>query len=233
MRMINNLTSSWTNAVVLAIANSVQSFLNFLPNILGALIIFTLGWIVAGIIKGLVLRVLTILQIEPFAEKMGLSRALQKAGATIGPSELLGEIVKWAIVLVFLNPAVEVLGLSQVTQVLNRVLLYIPNVIVAVLILMFGVIFADLTGQFVKGTASALGASTANALEVITRYAIIVFVILAALSQLGIAQQLIATLFTGLVAMLAIAGGLAFGLGGKDLAAEILTSLKESLEKER
>lgn len=230
--MTSNFVNSWTNAVILAVANSIQSLLDFLPNIFGAIIIFALGWIIAGIIKNLVLRALDVLQVEPFAEKVGLSKALEKVGTTVTPSELFSEIIKWAIVLVFLNPAVEVLGLSQVTQVLSRVLLYIPNVIVAVLILMFGIIFADLTSQFVKGTAAALGAGTANALEVITRYAIVIFVVLAALSQLGIAQQLIATLFTGFVAMLAIAGGLAFGLGGKEIAAEVLRDLKDSLERE-
>lgn len=230
--MQSNFVNTWTNAVIVAVANSIQSLLNFLPNIFGAIIIFALGWMIAGMVKGLVLRALEVLQVEPFAEKVGLSQALAKVGASITPSELFGEIIKWAIVLVFLNPTVEVLGLSQVTQVLSQVLLYIPNVIVAVFILMFGVIFADLTGQFIKGTAAALGAGTANALEVITRYAIMVFVVLAALSQLGIARQLIATLFTGFVAMLAISGGLAFGLGGKEIAAEILRDLKDSLERE-
>lgn len=229
--MQGNFLSTWTDAVLVAVARSLQSFLDFLPNIFGSIIIFALGWLIAGIVKNLVLKLLDVLQVEPFAEKVGLSKAMAKVGATITPSELFGEIIKWAIVLVFLNPAVEVLGLSQVTQVLNQILLYIPNVIVAVLILMFGVIFADLTGQFIKGTAAALGTGTASALEVITRYAITVFVVLAALTQLGIAQQLIATLFTGFVAMLAIAGGLSFGLGGKDIAGEILADLKKSLER--
>lgn len=225
--------NTWTDAVVLAVFNSLQKFVDFLPNLIGALIIFTFGWLVAGVLRNLTLRFLKIIQLEPFAEKVGLADALKRAGATLTAPELIAELVKWATVLVFLSPAVEVLGLSQVTSVINSVLLYIPNVLVAVLIIMFGAIFADLTAQFVRGGASALGSSTAHIFAVITKYIIVIFAVLASLSQLGIAQQLIATLFTGLVAMLAIAGGLAFGLGGKDTAAEILENLKQSLQERK
>lgn len=225
--------NTWTDTVVLAIADSLQAALSFLPNIVGAIIVFVIGWIIAGIGRNLVIKLLQILQIEPFAEKVGLSEVLKKVGATLSPIELLAELVKWFIVLVFLSPAVDILGLSQVTAILNNVLLYIPNVLVAVLIVMFGAIFADLTAQFVKGTAAAVGSSTANFLAVLTQYSIVLFAALAALTQLGIAQQLLATLFTGFVAMLAIAGGLAFGLGGKDTAAEILEELKRSLREKR
>lgn len=228
---MNGILANWTDTLLLALADSLRAFLSYLPNLFGAIIIFSLGLIIAGIVKNVALKLLEITQLEPFSEKVGISTALKRAGATITPSELLGQIVRWAVVLVFLNPTVEILGLSQAAELINQVLLYIPNVIIAVLILMFGVIFADLTSQFVKGTAAALGAGTSNALEVITKYAIIMFVVLAALSQLGIAERLIATLFTGFVAMLSIAGGLAFGLGGKDLASEILQTLKRSLEE--
>lgn len=229
--MQTNTLTSWTDTLVAAIFGSLSSIFNYIPNLLGALVIFIIGWFIAHVVKNLVIKFMEISQLEPFAEKVGISSALKRAGATITPSELLGEIFRWAVVLLFLNPAVEILGLAQIAVVINNVLLYIPNVIVAALILMFGVIFADLTSQFVKGTAAAMDSRAANALEAITRYAIIIFTILAALSQLGIAETLIITLFTGFVAMLAIAGGLAFGLGGKELAAEILTNLKRNFRE--
>lgn len=225
--------NSWSEAVILAVYNSIQSFGRILPNVIGAILIFAIGWVIAGILKNLTLKTLKVLQLEPFAEKVGIAEALKRVGATISPPELIGELIKWTVVLVFLAPAAEILGLTQVTNILNSVLLYIPNVLVAVVIVMVGVIFADLTSQFVRGSALALGASTSNFLAVITKYAITTFVFLAALIQLGIAQQLIATLFTGFVAMIAIAGGLAFGLGGKDTAAEILEGLKKSLKEKR
>ncbi len=177
------------------------------------------------------MRILQIIQLEPFAEKVGLAETLKKFGAQMTPAELVAELVKWGTFLVFVTPAAEVLGLSQLTVIINQVISYIPNVLVAVLIIMFGVIFSDLTAQFVRGTAHALDTNVASALAVLARYSIIIFAFLASLSQLGIAPVLIETLLTGFVAMVAIAGGLAFGLGGKDIAAELLGSLKRSLQE--
>lgn len=225
--------NSWSDAVVSAVGKSLAGFASIIPNLVGAIIVFTIGWIVAGICKNVTLRILKVLQLEPFAEKVGLSDTLKRLGTAVTPPELIGELVKWFVVIVFLTPAVEILGLTQITGILSSFLLYIPNVLVAVIIVMFGTIFADLIAQVVKGGATALGASTAGALSTITKYSIVTFAVLAALSQLGIAQRLIQTLFTGFVAMLAIAGGLAFGLGGKDLAAEILENLKQSLRERK
>lgn len=228
---MQSFISEWFDVVVQGVLDSFESFWNYLPSIIAAIVIFSIGWILAKITKRIVIKFLELSQIEPFAEKVGLSTALKRVGTTISPAELLGEIVRWAVVLVFLNPTVEVLGLSQVNVLINGTLAYIPKVIVAVLILMLGAIFADLTSQFVHGAAAALGTGAANALEVVTKYSILTFVILAALSELGIAETLIATLFTGFVAMIAIAGGLAFGLGGKDLAADILEGLRDKLKE--
>ena len=231
--MTDNVLTQWGEKVLLAVADSLSTFLEFIPNIVGALTIFVVGWILARIVKRIVVRILETIQLEPFAEKVGISNALNRAGATITPNELLSEFIRWSVVLVFLIPTVETLGLSQFTILINNVLQYIPNVLVAALILMVGTIVAELTSQFVKSTAAAMGTGTSNTLEVTTKYAIMTFVTLAALSQLGIAQQMIITLFTGFVAMLAIAGGLAFGLGGKEVASDILEKLRTSLsEKE-
>lgn len=224
-------TTNLADSVLLAITRSLDAFVNFIPSLLGALIVLLLGWIVAGFLRGLTVKLLTIAQLEPFAEKVGLAKTLKRFGAQITAPELVAEIVKWAVFLVFVNPSAEILGLTQLTVIINQVIAYIPNVIVAMLIVMFGIIFADLTGQFVRGTAQAMGASVSSALSVLAKYSISTFAFLAALTQLGIAQQLIATLFTGFVAMLAIAGGLAFGLGGKDLAAQLLESLRKAMQE--
>jgi len=229
--MTTELINNWYLSVITAISDALSGFLTVIPSIIGALIVFSLGWMIAGVLKSAVMKLLKLIQLEPFADKVGITDALKKVGSKMGPSELIGELVKWGTVLVFLSPSVEILGLTQVTSLINQVLTYIPNVLVAVLIVFFGIIFADLTAQFVKGTAAALGSTTSTALSVVTKYAIAIFAVLAALNQMGIAQGLIATLFTGFVAMFAIAGGLAFGLGGKDLAAEILDSLKKSLQE--
>lgn len=227
------MATNLIDSVLLAIATSLDSLISYIPNLLGAIIVLVIGWFIAGFLKVSTLRILDIVQLEPFAEKVGLSKTLKRVGATITAPEMIAELVKWATFLIFVNPAAEALGLSQLNIIIIEVLGYIPNVLVAVLILMFGVIFSDITAGFIKGTAEALDTNVAAALATLSRYAIVVFAFLAALSQLGIAANLIATLFTGFVAMLAIAGGLAFGLGGKDLAAELLEGLRNSLQENR
>ena len=145
----------------------------------------------------------------------------------------MGEIIRWAIIFIFLVPASEILGLPQLSSLINGLVDYIPNVIVAVVVLMVGAILADILGELVSGTSQAIGASTANFLGVIAKYSVIVFSIMIALSELGIAATIINTLITGFVAMLALAGGLAFGLGGKDTASELLDSVKKNLREKR
>lgn len=223
------MSFSFTSDLANALTNSFEAFLAFLPNLVAAFLVLVIGWIVAGFLKGFTMRVLQIIQLEPFAEKVGLADTLKRFGAHVTAPELIAEIVKWAIFLIFVNPAAQILGLDQLNIIINEILGYIPNVIVAALILMFGAIFSDLTASFVRGTANAMGTKAAGGLSVIARYAVLIFAFLAALSQLGIAQTLVNTLFTGLVAMLALAGGLAFGLGGKDHASELISEIKRSM----
>jgi hypothetical protein len=225
--------NSWSNTVLAALASSLSQFLEFLPKLVGAILIFVLGLLVASLVKTAVMRLLGIAQIEPFAERIGLSRLLRGLNTEISTQEVLGEIIRWAIILVFLVPASEVLGLPQLSRLINGLVDYIPNVVVAMAILMIGAVLADIVGEIIGGTSHALGTSTANVLSVTSKYAIIVFATMIALSELGIAKDIINTLVMGLVGMIALAGGLAFGLGGKETAAEILDSLKGKLRKSR
>lgn len=220
------------NNVALALTDSLISVVNFLPNLLAALLIFVAGIFIARVFKKLTLELLKILQLEPFAEKVGLSENLRHLGSSISPAELIGDLVRWTVVIIFLVPAVEVLGLTQIAELVQSLLNYIPNVIVAVVIVMVGTIIADLSADFVRGTAAALSSSTANFLAGIAKYSILIFSVLAALSQLNIATAMVNTLFTGFVAMIAIAGGLAFGLGGKEMAADILKNIRGALSEE-
>ncbi len=217
--------------ILAAFRNSLEGVIIFLPRLGGMLLTFLIGWIIAGMARRLTLQILKIIQLEPFAEKVGLNRNLERLGSKVTSSELIANLVKWSVVFMFLLPAVEILGLEQITVMLQGLLGYIPNVVIAVVMVMFGAIIADLMADFVRHTAAALATSTANFLAGLAKYAILVFSILAALSQLKIATTMIHTLFTGLVAMLALAGGLAFGLGGREIAAEILQDLRRSLQE--
>ena len=143
--------------------------------------------------------------------------------------EVLTEILKWSMIIVFLVPTLEVWGLSKAVTVINQLLFYLPNVIVAVVIVFVGLIASNLAADLVKHSVKSLGVASANSLSVFTKGVIVFFTILIVLNQLGVAQDLVRILFTGIVAMLAIAGGLAFGLGGQETAREILEELKRRL----
>jgi len=220
-----------TDKVILALSDSLTGFISFMPSLFGALAVFVAGYLVASLARRLTLEILKVFQLEPFAEKVGLSESLRKLGSEVTPTGLIGDLIKWSVVIMFLSPAAEVLGLQQISVLVHSIIGYIPNVIVAVIIIMFGVIIAEISADFVRGAAVALKSSTANFLAVSAEYVIIVFSVLAALSQMKIAENLVNTLFTGLVAMLALAGGLAFGLGGREFAADILSNIKRALSE--
>lgn len=207
------------------LVNFFQSLGAYLPNLLGGLVILIIGLLIGGIVKHVLLSVFGFLRIEALFER---AKLFKKTEVKIWENVLI-ELLKWALVIVFLVPALEVWGLSQATIFLNQFLVYLPNVIVAVVIGFVGLLAANLVSDLVRHSVRTVGATSANSLAVFTRGAITFFTVLVVLNQLGVAQDLIRILLTGIVAMLALAGGLAFGLGGQDLAKEILEELKKKL----
>jgi len=214
-----------------SLQKALDSVLKFLPTVFGALIVFIVGWIIAIICKRIVTRLLNLIRINVAFEKIGVTKAVEKSGFKFDAAAICGWIVKWFLIIVFFMAATDILGLAQVTDFLKSILLYIPNVIVAVLILLIGVLVANFFHDLVLGSVKVAQLVSAEILATITRWAIIIFAFLAAMTQLKIAASLVQTLFIGLVAMLVIALGLAFGLGGKDIAREILEKLKKTITK--
>jgi len=190
----------------------------FLPNLIGGILILAVGFLIGSIVKHLVLTVFTFTRVEGLFHK---TRLLGKGQLKVWV-EVLTEILKWMLIIVFLIPTLEVWGLSRATAVLNQFLFYLPNVVVAVVI--------AFVGLMVRHSVKTLGSASSNGLAVFTKWAISFFTVLIVLNQLGVAQDLVRILFTGIVAMLTLAGGLAFGLGGKDVAKELLEELKRKLE---
>jgi len=212
--------SDWGDAVFLALSNALNAFLNAVPLVIGALLIIVIGWIVAGLLARITTAVLRRVGADRlFAEHSG--RVYGNRTQDIKPSVVAGELVKWLIRLVFLVAAANVLGLTQVSELLNDVLLWIPNLIVAAIILLV----APLLARFVRGAievgAGEMGFTNAPLLGRIAEIAIVAFAVIIAINQIGIAANLVNTLFIGLVAALALAFGLAFGLGGRDVAAQL------------
>ena len=198
----------------------------FVPKFVLGLIILLVGIIVASILKQVVLELFKALRIESFLKKYGVPEAKDE----FSWSGILSEIVRWFVIIVFLLPTADIWGLPRVDVVLNQVLLYLPNVFVAVIIILVGFVVARLAHDVILASIKGLSAETARTVASISRWAISIFVILAALSQLGVASDLIRILFTGFVAMLAIAGGIAFGLGGQTSAKDIVEGIRNKLK---
>ena len=212
--------SNWGDAIFLALSNALNSFLAAIPLIIGALVIIVIGWIIAGIVARIVTGLLRRAGADRlFAEHGG--DVYGEQSRKVQPSIVGGELVKWLIRIVFLVAAANVLGLTQVSLLLNEVLLWIPNLIVAVVILLVAPILARFVRGAIEVGAGEMGFTNGRLLGRIAEIAIVAFAVIIAINQIGIATNLVDTLFIGVVAALALAFGLAFGLGGRDVAAQL------------
>lgn len=196
----------------------ISRFSNSLPNFIVGLIIIAIGVILSVILKNLILSLFAFFRLESLLD----SSKLMKRYEVKVWERIFAEITRWATIIVFLIPAFDVWGLSRVISVLSQLLLYTPNLIVGLLIGFFGLIAANLLSEVVMHSLRDKKESYAQGMAMLTKSIIIFFTVLIFLNQIGVAQDLIRILFTGIVAMVAIAGGLAFGLGGRDAAAEII-----------
>ncbi len=224
------LVQTWAEATTLALLKLWDGFLAFIPSLIGAILVFLIGWFVAIGIGKLVAEILTRARLNQFFERAGWKAALEKAELKVNPSDFVGAIVKWILVIVFLLVAVEILGLVEFAGFLKSILAYLPNVIVAVLILIVTVIVVDVVEKIVRATVEGIRVGYGHLVSAIIKWSIWIFAILAILHQLGVARPFMETLFTGIVAMLVLAIGISFGLGGKEVAAEILQDLRKKLK---
>lgn len=228
------IISDWGVQLSSAFTGIGVQVLQFLPKLLLAIIIFIAGWVVGSVLGDVVSKIVKAIKIDSILESAGARGLLDKAGFNLNTGAFLGGLVKWFIIIVFLVTALDILKLEAVNAFLTNVVLgYIPQVIVATLILVVAAVLADLTQKIMTGGARALDSKSAGMVGGIARWAIWIVAILAALNQLGIAGPMMQTLFTGLVAMLAIAGGLAFGLGGKDAASNYIEKLRGDISNRR
>jgi hypothetical protein len=199
----------------------------YLPAILAAVIVFVIGWIIGVILYRVVVEVVRVLRIDDAMKASGINEAAKGAGFSLDIGRFLGTLVMWFVIIVFLVASLEILGLTRVTIFLQTVvLLYLPQVIVAALILILGAVVAEVAKNLVSGSARAAGAHGANLAGSVAKWAIWVTAILAALNQLGVATEFVQTLFTGIVVAASLAFGLAFGLGGKEAAARTIERVR-------
>jgi len=218
---------TWSEVLTQSFQSLWIGVVSFVPNLVVALIIFIIGWVIAAVLGRVVAQIIKAIRVDSALSGAGFEEVMNRAGFNLNSGHFIGELVKWFIIVVFLVAAFDVLGLSQVTIFLKDVvLLYLPNVFVAALILLAAALIAQFMQRVVSGSAKAAGISSAHFLGGVSRWAVWIFAILAAISQLGIAGVFAQTLFTGVIVALSLAIGLSFGLGGKGVAEKYIERLR-------
>lgn len=207
---------------------------SFFPLVLSAIIVLILGWIFAVIIAGIVKRAIRFTRVDQLLQKTSVPKWFEQNGVSLKISDIVAWMVKWFFIIVTLIAISDILNISQMTVFLERVVLYIPQVFVAIALLTIGFIVGTFVQTIVAHavTISKLPTASANMLGSLAKWAIVTFSFLAALVQIGVAPSLVQIFFTGLVAMFSLAGGLAFGLGGRDKAAQILERIDQGIKEE-
>jgi hypothetical protein len=222
----------WYTVTMEALQNLWQAFLNFVPALLGAIIIFVIGWFVSVGIGKLVTEILKRIRFNQIFQKGNWDEALAKADIKVDAAGFIGAIVKWVLVIVFLLAAVEVLGLTKFADFLNGVLAYLPNVIVAALIFVVTVIVVDILEKIIRVTVESIKVGYGQLVSAVIKWSVWVFAVLAILDQLKFTAadwviEFVQIIAIGVVAMFAIA----FGLGGKEAAAEILQDVRKKFKE--
>lgn len=219
-----------SEAIVYSLYEALMRFVSFLPALVGALIILIVGWFISGLLANLIERALKAVGLEKAVEHSGIGEFVQRSGTKMTISGVIATLVKYFIFLIFVQAAANVIGIPQLTEIINRIILFIPNVIVAMAIIVVGSLIAQFLSGLVRSSVSELGVGNPNLLAKLTQYAIIGFAVIAAIDQLGIAETVINTLLIGLIGSVALAVGLAFGLGGREVAAEITQKWYQSTQ---
>jgi hypothetical protein len=216
---------SVNNVLISTLNGSVSTIFSFIPRFLSGFIILLIGIIIAIFLRQLVTETLKFIKFESFLKKYGVPESKENAQWSV----IIAEIVRWFVIIVFLVPTADVWGLGKFVDVLNNLLLFLPNVFIAVLLLLVGFVVSKLVYDLLIASVRGLSKDSARTIAMVGRWSVLIFVFLVVLNQLGIASDLIRILFSGIVAMVALAGGLAFGLGGKDAARDIIEKLRKKI----
>jgi small-conductance mechanosensitive channel len=212
---VTSLTSFWTELA------------SFIPQLLGAIIALVLGWMLAKVARSGVMRLLTLLKFDKATEKSGLEAFMKHAELELSVGSVIGNLVYWLIILVMIVTVANSLGLSMVADLFNKVVLYIPNVIVAILVLVFGTILARFINRLVFAWLNNMEFEGALTVSTFSEYAMLVFVFFMALEQLQIANELLTAAFIISFGAVGLAFAIAFGLGARDWAAKVVDKIMD------
>jgi small-conductance mechanosensitive channel len=212
---IASLTSFWTQLA------------SFVPQLLAALLLLFLGWLLANVVRTGVMKLLDVLRFDNLAEKTGIEAFLKQGNLDVSLSRLLAKLVYWIIIFVVVVTVANSLGLHMVAELFNKVVFYIPNIIVAILVLVFGVLVARFINRMVFAYLNNMGVQGALTISTLSEYAVIIFVVFVALEQLEIGTNLLTAAFQIGFGAIGLAFALAFGLGGREWAAGVIKKLTE------
>ncbi|MFH1778984.1 MAG: hypothetical protein ABH847_03020 [Candidatus Omnitrophota bacterium] len=204
---------------------------SFLPLLVGAILVLIIGWIIAKLLQRVVVQLLKITRLDVLSEKAGIASILAKGEIKYTLSELIGVIIYWLLILVVVIATLDTLNLRVAAELLDKVVLYVPNVIAGIFILVLGMFFAALLGSVVRTTASNAGITYARNLGQITQVAVVVFTVLITLSQLGVRTVILDQAILLLLASSGLGLALAFGLGSKDIAGKMMSELVDKWKK--
>lgn len=227
---MNDITT-WQLAIASSWNQVWTSFLGVLPKLVGAIVIFTIGLLLAFWVKRLVIEVLKVVKLDKLAETTGVNKYLKKAEVKLDVIGLIGVLAEWLVIIVFFLSVVDILGLTVVSQVIAKVLGYIPNIFAAALIFAAGYIVAGVVETLIRGALASVDHEVTKPLGKLARWVILVVSFFAAVDQLQIAKSLVNTFFQGLAYTMVLVIGLSVGLGSKDLVAKILNDWYEKIRK--
>src|SRR6476620_3988307 len=224
---------SFTDTLITSFRDAFSMVLSAIPRILAFIIIVAIGWFVSSLLARAVLGLLRAIRFDELMQRSGIADFMNKMGTGTDSAGIIAGLVKWIVRVVVLLVAFDALGLPAVSDVMRQLLLWLPNLVVAIFVLFVGGIAARALGNIVRGATAEAGFTNPETLANVTRTTVWAFAIVVAVNQLGIATNLINTLFTGLVGALALACGLAFGLGGRDLASRSLENWYDQAQEVR
>jgi len=205
-------------------------FASFLPAFLLALVSFIVGVLLASLVSSAIAQVIRATKIDKLLERAGVEVFLNKMGLKLDTGKFFGVIIKWFIVIVFLMAALQIMGLTEVSGFIGElVIMYLPKVIVIIIILMVAAIIADAFKKIVVASVRAANISASQMLGSIAKYSVWIIAIILILSQFDEIRNYVLVIFTGIVAFVVIAGGIAFGLGGKDAASRAIEKISKEI----
>jgi hypothetical protein len=229
--MTDNIWFAWSDVFTQSLQSLWWSFIQFTPKLILAIVFFIVGWFLGSLISKAIEQVFHSLKIDSLFASIGADNFLRRAGMNLNTGHFVGEVVRWFVIIVFLLPSLNLVGLYDVASFLrNDVLGYLPQVIIAAFVLIIAAVVSDALAAAVLATAKSMNLKAANMLSAVAKYAVWVFAFIIALGKLGLGAYM-SILFSGIVAMIALGGALAFGLGGKEHASRMLSKLGEEVSE--